>query len=257
MTGAPEVLRATELGLGSRVVDVSLTIEPGSRVVIVGPNGAGKSSLLRLLLGLERPSRGRVTLGYEQLTSLSPRERAARIGWLPQRVEPDPSWLPLDLIAAARFRFAEGAQSGENTARSVLESLDALHLWDRRMGTLSGGEVQRVLLAALLAQDPPIALVDEPSNHLDPYHQRLTYDLLRTYAEQGRTLVVVTHDLGLASLLGAPANVRVVALERGHLALDTLLDDPLLPARLSELYGVRVGRALSGQLHIDWRDQDG
>jgi iron complex transport system ATP-binding protein len=104
---------------------------------------------------------------------------------------------------------------------------------------LSGGEQQRIALAALLAQESQTLLADEPANHLDPAQQVVVWRLLGRIAASG-TMIVVTHDINWVPWLGDLAATRVVALKQGQLMFDLKADDALLPARLSELYGIEM-----------------
>lgn len=239
--------------LGTRLVDFNLKVDPGETIAIVGPNGAGKSSLLRLLLGFENPSRGHVQLGGRAIPTLSPKVRARLLSWLPQRLNVSSDFKAIDLAVATRYALGEDPQVSRIQAEKALLRLDVAQFSERKVTTLSGGELQRVLLSALVAQDTPIVLADEPANHLDPYHQLATYRTLSELAAQKKTLLVVTHDVALLSLLGPPAHVRVVGLEGGRLRLDTLLADPHLPGALSELFHVPILRKADGGLEVTWQ----
>jgi iron complex transport system ATP-binding protein len=250
----PEPLaRLEQVTLGARLVDLSLTIRAGERIAIVGPNGAGKSSLLRLLLGLERPDSGAVRLGDRLVNDLSARERARLVSWLPQRLTIPVHFRALDITSAAPLARGESPAKAEQIARSALSEQGASDLAERYADSLSGGELQRVLLAAVLAQDTPLILVDEPANHLDPFHQLATYSYLRTLKSRGKTLVVVTHDVSLLSELGELGETRVLGLSSGKCWIDTSADDPELPARLSDLFRVEIRRDEDGHLSFTRR----
>lgn len=238
--------------LVGRLRALELTIEPGERVAIVGPNGAGKSSLLRLAMGLETPSRGSVWLGGQALSKLTPKERARFISWLPQRLPMSGDFRALDLVAASRYARGETTHTSERLAQAALREVSAAELAERRADTLSGGELQRVMLAALIVQDTPVVCADEPGNHLDPYQQLLIYRRLRRLGDLGKTLLVVTHDVALLSLLGPLEKVRVVVLRAGALYRDLRGDDATLPGALSELFGVEILRGSGGDLEVHY-----
>lgn len=240
------------VNLGKRLVDFNLKIESGETIAIVGPNGAGKSSLLRLLLGFEVPEEGHVWLEGRAVGTLRTRERARLLSWLPQRLNISSDFRAIDLAVATRYALGEDSSASRIQAEGALTRLGVLEFAQRQVTTLSGGELQRVLLAALIAQDTPLVLADEPANHLDPYHQLATYRTLAALADQKKTLLVVTHDVALLPLLGQPAKVRVLGLDRGRLALDLLLGDPDLPRALSELFRVPVARRADGGLEVGW-----
>lgn len=231
-------LRLEAVHVDARLLDVTFEVAPGECCVVVGPNGAGKSTLLRTLLGLERPTRGHVLLDRRPWLELAPGERAAYVAWLPQQPRLGESQRVEELVASARYRFGESHPTSLEHARRALASVGALDLAPRRTDRISGGELQRALLATLLAQEAPLLLVDEPANHLDPAHQLAIYRRLGELWRGGLGLVVVTHDVNLAWLLGPAERVRVVGLRQGHIVLDTTLGAPDLATELSDLYEV-------------------
>jgi len=183
--------------------DFDVDIGAGEIWAIVGPNGAGKTTLIATLAGLRLPAAGSIAYGGRALATLSPRERALERGYLAQdSVDFFPaSVLETVLVGRhphlARWRWESSADF--DAARAALSAfgLDALAARDVR--TLSGGERRRVALAALLAQDPALLLLDEPSSHLDLGQQIAVLDVLAALArERGKTIVMVLHDLHLA-----------------------------------------------------------
>jgi iron complex transport system ATP-binding protein len=220
---------------------VSLTLEPGELLALLGPNGAGKTTLLRAMLALTAPDGGQVLLGDTPIHTLRPRERAARIAWLPQHSATTADDLaPVDIVASARYRFDEPFAVSEREARKALARVGVANVADRPLGTLSGGERQRVSLAGLLAQDAPVLLVDEPANHLDPAQQIDVYQLLGELWREGRSVVCVTHDVNLLRHLGAPDKVRVAGVAQGRLEFECAFNAPELPTKLGALFGVQM-----------------
>jgi iron complex transport system ATP-binding protein len=224
--------------------DVSLTVEPGQLLALLGPNGAGKTTLLRCMLGLAAPSTGNVRLDERAIAGLSPRERAARVAWLPQHSQAAEELSALEVVMAARYRFDEPFAVTEREARSALARVSVASVAERPLATLSGGERQRVALAGLLAQATPILLVDEPANHLDPAQQIDVYRLLGELWREGRSVVCVTHDVNLLRHLGDADRVRVAGVSGGRLRFECGLDAPELAERLGLLFGVLM-RALA------------
>jgi iron complex transport system ATP-binding protein len=228
-----------------KVLDhVELSLETGQLLALVGPNGAGKTTLLRAALGLTLPSGGQVRLGDSVMSSLGPRERAARVAWLPQHTNGGEDLSALEVVAAARFRFDEPFGVSAREARTALSRVGVAEVADRTLATLSGGERQRVALAGLLAQAAPVLLVDEPANHLDPAQQIEVYRLLGELWRAGKSLILVTHDINLLRHLGDPERVRVAGIARGKLAFESPLTAPELPTQLGQLFGVQM-RTLS------------
>jgi iron complex transport system ATP-binding protein len=222
------------------LAELSLTVAAGRFVALVGPNGAGKTTLLRTALGLVRPTRGRVTLDASSVTTLSPRERAARLAYLPQHPRLSEPLSAEEVVTAARFRFQESHGRALGHARKALDRAGARGLATRILPELSGGERQRVALAALLAQEAPLLLLDEPANHLDPAQQIEAYNLIGELWREGRGIVCVTHDVNLLSFVGSPERVRVVGIADGRLRFDLSYDALELPGALSKLFGIEI-----------------
>ncbi|MCO4747106.1 MAG: ABC transporter ATP-binding protein [Proteobacteria bacterium] len=239
-------LTATSLRLsvGAKLLldGVDLDVNSGDCVVLVGANGAGKTTLLRALLGLV-PATGEVRVDDEPLRSLTPTQRAERLGWLPQSLRLAEPIAAVELVATGRYRFGETRAGREKAARHALAELGVGALADRLVDTLSGGERQRVALASLVAQEAGLWLLDEPASHLDPGVQESVYGFLFDQWRQGKSLVMVTHDADLLLRVTSPVEaerVRVVGLAKGRTVFDTRLSDEALADQLGELYGVTM-----------------
>jgi iron complex transport system ATP-binding protein len=206
--------------------DVSLTLAPGDRLVLVGPNGAGKTTLLRAALGLVPTASGRATLDGRELRSIPPRERARALGWLPQHQAVTEPLGVIDVVAAARYRFAEPREASERAALAAL-------------ARVRGAELARARIAGLLAQEPELLLLDEPASHLDPAQQLEVYRLIGELARAGLGILLVTHDVNLIAELGAPEAIDVLGLAGGRSAFRSPFGAPDLPAQLGALFGVR------------------
>lgn len=220
---------------------IDFQVAQGSFVAVVGPNGSGKTSILKTLLGLMSPYEGKLTLCGQSLDKLSPRERSSHIAWLPQKDFTAEPMAVLDFVMTSRYRFRESTSDSIEAAKKALQRVDMIHMKDRFVSTLSGGECQRASLACLLAQSAPILLVDEPGNHLDPGQQLQVYTLLGELWREGKTVVCVTHDVNLLRQVGvhdAAGEVRVVGLNEGALVFDEVLSEPALPGHLSTLFDV-------------------
>ena len=226
--------------------EVSFSVRSGEFVAVVGPNGAGKTSLLRTALGLIAPSSGEVTIDGRPSASLHGRERAARIAWLPQQLAPSEPLTALEIVTAARYRFDESRAQARKASLAALERLRAEALADTRIDRMSGGERQRVALAALLTQEAGILLVDEPANHLDPGHQAETYRLLGELWRQGLGVVCVTHDVNLLAHAGRAAELRLLGLSGGSTRFETHYADAALDSKLGELFGIAMGSFQAG-----------
>lgn len=198
--------RQLSVSIGTVTVcrDLDLTIETGSRWAILGVNGVGKSTLLATLAGLRHPDRGEIRIDGDQIDALSSRERARRLGLMAQEDSfhiSDPETTALDVALLGRLPHLDWWR-GESThdVELALTALAAVGLSDiaaRRTSMLSGGERRRLALAALLAQEVPLCLLDEPTSHLDLHQQIAFMDLLIGW--DGRTLVMTLHDVNLAA----------------------------------------------------------
>ena len=203
----PELLGARDLDVavpGRLLVGaLSFSVLAGRLVCILGANGAGKSLTLHTLAGLRAPAGGRVVLCGSPLAEWARRERARRLGLLTQVSEDPFPGTVLDAVLVGRHPHVDLWQwespSDVAVARAALIACGLAGLEERAIDTLSGGERRRVALAAVLAQDPDVLLLDEPQNHLDPHHQLDVLKLLRARADGGRAVVVTLHDPSLAA----------------------------------------------------------
>lgn len=211
-------VRGVSCALGGRPVlhDVDLAVHPGTMTVVVGPNGAGKSTLLGALSGDVVPTAGAVHLDGTDLRSWATADLARRRAVLAQGNDVSFGFSVREVVTMGRHPWWRQADVADDE-RIVGESLalaDVEHLADRAFRELSGGEKARVSLARVLAQDTEVVLLDEPTAALDLQHQESVMALAGRLARRGRTVVVVAHDLSLAS---AHADVLVVV-DRGRVA---------------------------------------
>jgi iron complex transport system ATP-binding protein len=224
-------LCAVDLCLRGRLDAVSAELHPGEVTAICGPNGAGKSTLLQCLAGLLPPERGSVMLDEAPIASLHPRARARAIGYLPQDGEIAWDLSVRNLVALGRLPHGDG---GPAQVAAALAALDLEAFAGRPVGTLSGGERARALLARVLAGEPRWILADEPLAALDLGHQLALVAHLRRAAREGAGVVMVLHDLGLAMNHAD----RVLVLANGYLAADDLPEAALQPALIERVWGV-------------------
>ncbi|PRQ03038.1 putative siderophore transport system ATP-binding protein YusV [Enhygromyxa salina] len=248
-------LRAEQLGLrvaGRWLIrDCSLELSPGSVTVIVGPNGSGKTTLLRALLGLVEPDEGRVLLDDRPLAKHSLRERARVCAWLPQRTEL-PWGMPAEqLVMLGRAphlsALAGPGRADEHAVAAALARVSATELAARDVRTLSGGELQRVLLARLLATQAPLLLLDEPTTALDVGHALSLLELARELAASGHGVLMSLHELELARRYGDRALLLRGDADGGHVF--GAVAEVLTPALVSEVFDVAAELA-DGQLRF-------
>jgi iron complex transport system ATP-binding protein len=186
-----------------RLHEVSLDVRPGEMLGIVGPNGSGKSTLLRLMAALLRPEHGRVLLRGEPIAAMARRALARRVAFLPQAPETSFRFRTHEVVAMGRYAYVGGfgfLGPGDVAAvERALAATETAHLAERDFSTLSGGEKQRALIAAVLCQEPQVMLLDEPTAALDLHHAAHVFGLLRGFADEGISVVLVTHDLNGAA----------------------------------------------------------
>jgi len=222
---------------GPLVVDgISEAVAPGELVSIIGPNGAGKSTLLRLLDGLEVPAAGSIDIGGRPLASFDHRARARTLAFVPQFLDRVPQMHVADFVLGGRYAHRSSWSHGpadRDAVEKALRSCDATGLGARLLASLSGGQRQRVLVARALAQEAPILLVDEPTNSLDPGHQLAIFELLANLAAEGRSVLVVTHDLNLASQFSH----RIAVMDSGRFVASGTPAEVLTPEVLTPVYG--------------------
>ena len=227
------------LSFGDRLLweGLSFELQSGELLAVLGPNGTGKTSLIRIMLGLLRPSAGRM-----EIEGGSPQERRKRIGYVPQQRVFDRD-LPVRGRDLVRFgidghRFGLGRLSSADAARvdHVLAEVGATQYADSPIGRLSGGEQQRLRIAQALVSDPALLLVDEPLLSLDLAYQRVIVGLLdERRREAGTPVVFVTHDINPV----LPTVDRVLYLAPGAWAIGTP-DEVLTSETLSRLYDTDV-----------------
>ena len=220
---------------------ISAVVEPGQCWAIVGPNGAGKSTLLRIMAGLRAPKAGRVSLGAEDLHGMPARRRARRIAFLPQQPPVDLNLSARDVVVMGRFPHRSmGLFESADDYRVADQAMAVTHtsdFADRPVASLSGGEAQRVHLAAALAQQPAFLLLDEPTSSLDLQHQLTIFEILRDRAAgEGLGVIVVTHDVNLAARFCS----HVLLLDDGALVASGPPETVLTPAVMEPVYRVEL-----------------
>jgi len=219
---------------------VTLTVEPGQLWGVIGPNGAGKSTLLRVVVGLVRPTAGELRLLSRPMDRIPARDRARTVAFLPQQTLAAPFATAGETVLLGRFPHRRYSlfESGHDlaVASAAMEATDTTPFMDRSMATLSGGEAQRVHLAAALAQEPRLLVLDEPTAALDLYHQFGTLDLLRSRADtMGMSVILVTHDLNAV----ARYCDRLLLLDGGKPAACGRREEVLRTDVLERVYRVR------------------
>ncbi|GEE01045.1 ABC transporter [Gordonia spumicola] len=205
MSESPLHAHRLTVGYRDRVVirDLTVDVPADSFTMIIGPNGCGKSTLLNAFARLLAPSTGRILLNGDDIARLSAKQIARRLSMLPQSAIVPTGVSVASLVARGRFphqrMFQQWTAEDERAVTDAMAATETTDLADRFVDELSGGQRQRVWVAMLLAQQTDVMLLDEPTSFLDIAHQFDLLELLRTLHEQGRTQVVVLHDLNQAA----------------------------------------------------------
>jgi len=232
-------LQKISLTLGNRLVldDINLNIYEGEFIAILGPNGAGKSTLLKLLLGLYKPTSGKIEILGKQA-----KKGNNEIGYAPQHrtLEADLALRARDVVGFGldgnKWGISLPNSSRTKTINTALKEVDMLHLADMSVGKLSGGEQQRLLIAQALLTNPKILLLDEPLSSLDITHAQTIVQLVTNIAKNRNiTVLLVTHDIN--PLLSSVD--RVLYMANTHSAIGKP-KDVITTKALSKLYGSPV-----------------
>lgn len=229
------------LSLGDNPVlkDVSTRFERGRITAVLGANGAGKSTLLACLAGLRAPDAGHVALDGTDVIRMNRRERARRIGFLPQ--SPEVHW-DIDVSTLVelgrlphRGRFAH-SEGDEAAVTRAMKATDITQFATRSAQQLSGGERARVLLARVLAGEPEWLLADEPLASLDPAHQLDVLGLMRAIAAQGTGVILVMHDLSHAARVADD----ILLLREGRVVTQGRRDDVIGAEQFRQAFDIEV-----------------
>ncbi|GAB1470347.1 ABC transporter ATP-binding protein [Chloroflexota bacterium] len=216
--------------------DVSFNVNNGEILALIGPNGAGKSTIIRAASGVI-PSTGSVRTNGDDFHALDPLQRAKYIAVVPQAISLPPAFTVWETVLMGRTPYlgflGSASSHDEELARESLSRVNALSLSERRVGELSGGEAQRVLLARALCQSTPILLLDEPTAHLDLQYQVSLLELIRELSHKENLAVLIAlHDLNLAARYAD----RVALLVGGNLDALGTPRDVLTPEKISNAY---------------------
>jgi len=222
--------------------NISLDVQSGEVLALIGPNGAGKSTLIRAASGVI-PYLGHVRTNGDDFATLRPMQRARYIATVPQAVSMPPAYTVWETVLFGRTPYlgflGQPSQKDEEIARQSLQRVSALPFADRRVGELSGGEQQRILLARALCQSTPILLLDEPTAHLDLQYQVSLLALVSELAHRDNLAVLIAlHDLNLAAhyadrvALMVAGNIKALGKPRDALQPELIADAYCLPVQV-------------------------
>ncbi|MFJ8146326.1 ABC transporter ATP-binding protein [Streptomyces sp. NPDC096048] len=234
--------RGVSVGYGARTVidELDVAIPPGVITTIIGPNGCGKSTLLRTLSRLLKPTRGTVVLDGEDIVTLRTRDVAKKLGLLPQAPVAPEGLTVSDLVARGRHPHQGWLRQWSSDDAAVVERALAMtgvsDLADRPVDSLSGGQRQRVWISMTLAQGTDLLLLDEPTTYLDLAHAIDVLDLVDDLHESGCTVVMVLHDLNLATRYSD----NLVVMREGAVLAQGHPRDVITAELLHEAFGLRA-----------------
>lgn len=238
-------VRSLSFAYGKKAVfqDVSFCLEPGQIFCLVGPNGCGKTTLVHCVLSHLKPRSGSVLVRGKEVSSYTDRELAAELAYVPQTHTRAFPYQTLDVVSMGRIRKHRWAACGKEDREAALACMERLgigHLWDAPYTTLSGGELQTVLLARAIAQESSILVLDEPGSHLDIRHSlELNQRLAALAKEQNTAVLLSTHDLNQPlDLLDNGADVKMALMENGELSEASSPLEMLDSDLLGKLYGI-------------------
>ncbi len=245
MTSQP-AFRVQNLTFGYRgahqpvLAGLSFEIPQGAVTAILGPNGAGKSTLLHLLLGWHRPQSGQILLHGKPLSAYRRAGLSRAVGLVPQREHVPFAFRVREYLLLGRSphlgMLAMPNEQDLALVEAALQRLGIVHLADREVASLSGGEHQLVLIARALVQGAPVVLFDEPTAHLDLGNKYRILELLQALVTEGRTVVFTTHDPQAA----APIAEHILLLRQGRLLFAGAPAEALTADRLSALYATSL-----------------
>ncbi|HEY45032.1 MAG TPA: ABC transporter ATP-binding protein [Anaerolineae bacterium] len=234
--------RAT-IGYGDDPVlrEISFEVIPQEVLGIVGPNGVGKSTLVKAASGILNPMNGKICIDGKEISRLSPPERARLIAVVPQATKLPEAFSARDVVLMGRTPYLgwldrEG-ESDHRIAHEAMERTNTSYFAHRKVGELSGGDQQRLLIARALAQTPSVLLLDEPTAHLDLKHQAEILNLVHSLAkEEGLTVLITLHDLNLVARYAD----RVALLSNGKVRKMGKPEEVLTPEELAPVYGIEI-----------------
>lgn len=219
---------------------VSFEIQAGTITAILGPNGAGKTTLIHLLLGLRKPNLGIIKLDGIAINRYTRRELSQWMGLVPQSEYVPFEYSVLEYVLLGRAPYLGPLELPSDAdvriAKDSLQQVGISELEHRPIPALSGGELQLVLIARALAQQPRVLLLDEPTSHLDLSNRNVTLRILNKLRSAGSTILFTTHDPEAASLVAD----NLVLMRKGSVLHTGNIEDTFTSQKLSETYATKI-----------------
>ncbi len=246
-----------QYGTAVIVDDASLSLGEGEWLMLVGPNGAGKSTIVNAITQ-GAPYTGEILYRGKDIRKYRADEMARNIGMLDQNHFLSYSFTVGEVVRLGRYAYTSGIfrtrdDEGTDRVERALEMTGMTHLADHSVLKLSGGELQRMFLAQLFAQDPRLLILDEPTNHLDLIYQKQVFELIASWLrEEGRAVISVVHDLSLAKAYGTKA----VLLNKGKVLARGSMEEVFSKEHLEEAYAMDVYAWMKKMLG-QWEEETG
>lgn len=231
-------IRNLTVGYGEKKVlrSITLDVEAGGFYAVMGANGCGKTTLLRCVANHLRPSEGEVLVDGKRVGDYTAKELAKRIALVRQQAQTDFEFTAFETVMMGRNPYQRRLQNESDMDKAIVEECmrktNTWHLRESRPNEMSGGELQRVMLARALAQQTPVLLLDEPLSNLDIAHQFEMMELLRCCED--KTILLVVHDLNLAYRY---CN-KLLLLHEGNVLFWGDMKEGLTPERIRNVYGI-------------------
>ncbi|MCK8485899.1 ABC transporter ATP-binding protein [Paenibacillus sp. MBLB2552] len=228
--------------------DVDWQVGRGEFWGLIGPNGSGKTTLLNLISGVEQPDVGSIALGGHSLAAYSRKELSRKVAVLQQDGLPSVAFTVREVVEMGRFAHQDwrgkesgGAEAGRRLIDGIMDRLDLKELEHRPLHVLSGGQRQRVALGKVMAQQPELVLLDEPTTYLDLRYQMQFMELVAEWRrEAGLTVVSVMHDLNLAALFCS----HLLVMSGGRIVDQGEPEDILSPELVAAVFGVQAHQVI-------------
>ncbi|APQ77869.1 ABC transporter ATP-binding protein [Clostridium botulinum] len=218
--------------------ELNIDFQRGQFYVIVGPNGSGKTTLLKTIIKNIIPSKGIIELEGKNLKNIKAKHLASRFSYVPQNTNIELEFTCYDLVMMARNHKLKTFQSegkvDEDIVINAMRKMEVLHLKDKPITEISGGEKQRVILARAIAQETSYIILDEPISNLDIKHQILVMEHLKKLREEGKTIITVLHDLNFALNYGDYG----ILVSKGSVFSQGKIENVITPKTIKEVYEV-------------------
>lgn len=235
--------------------NVNLTIPDGKLTVLLGLNGSGKSTLLKTVLRLQEKTGGKVYIDGTDTDELSSRQLAQKIAYLSQS-RPTPNIQAFRMVLHGRFPWLSYprrySEKDYEIVDKALRYAGAEELKREKLTELSGGQVQKVYIAMALAQDTPVLFMDEPTTFLDVPHQLKLVELTRSLADDGKTVVLILHDLCLALKYAD----EIILLEEGRIAAQAAPEEIFTSGIMDRVFDVKIDRTLTDKGYQYYYEQE-